>query len=298
MVNFSAIAGTSLRQLLQGTIGNEVAVTVLRGEAEITSLLTISWREERQLRYEAWRRSTAEFVEQATDGRVGYIHIQGMNQPSLEVFERDLYVPPARAKALLLDVRNNGGGWTTDRVLASIMAPVHAWTTPRGADPAMTGHYPQDRVHPANHHAHQFVVQRKKLLQRGNHEPCVQNRGTRHLGGMPTHGSVISTGSFSLEDGTTVRMPFRGWYVADQSPRDMELNGAIPDLLIPKPQKMNPHNRHPTEGRFGRSPEEAPLRTISSPVGRSGSGEDCKGRARRRPLPPVRPDVWGSESSI
>ena len=57
-------------------------------------------------------------------------------------------------------------------------------------------------------------------------------RGT--LVGMPTHGSVISTGSFSLEDGTTVRMPFRGWYVADQNPRDMELNGAIPDLLVPQ----------------------------------------------------------------
>jgi len=113
MVNFSAVENTTLRQLLQGTVGNEVAVTVLRGEAEITSLLTpISWREERQLRYEAWRRATAEFVEQATDGRVGYIHIQGMNQPSLEVFERDLYAACAGKDALLLDVRNNGGGWT------------------------------------------------------------------------------------------------------------------------------------------------------------------------------------------
>ena len=236
MVNFSAIAGTSLRQLLQGTIGNEVAVTVLRGEAEITSLLTpISWREERQLRYEAWRRATAEFVEKATDGRVGYIHIQGMNQPSLEVFERDLYAACAGKEALILDVRNNGGGWTTDRVLASIMAPVHAWTTPRGADPAMTGHYPQDRLFiqrttmPINLLCNEKSYSNAEIM---SHAFKTVGRGT--LVGMPTHGSVISTGSFSLEDGTTVRMPFRGWYVADQSPRDMELNGAIPDLMIPQ----------------------------------------------------------------
>ena len=41
MVNFSAVENTTLRQLLQGTVGNEVAVTVLRGEAEITSLSLI-----------------------------------------------------------------------------------------------------------------------------------------------------------------------------------------------------------------------------------------------------------------
>ena len=236
MVNFSAVENTTLRQLLQGTVGNEVAVTVLRGEVEITSLLTpISWREERQLRYEAWRRATAEFVEQATDGRVGYIHIQGMNQPSLEVFERDLYAACAGKDALLLDVRNNGGGWTTDRVLASIMAPVHAWTTPRGADPAETGHYPQDRLFiqrttmPINLLCNEKSYSNAEIM---SHAFKTVSRGT--LVGMPTHGSVISTGSFSLEDGTTVRMPFRGWYVADQNPRDMELNGAVPDLLVPQ----------------------------------------------------------------
>jgi tricorn protease len=43
---------------------------------------------------------------------------------------------------------------------------------------------------------------------------------------------VISTGSASLVDGTTVRTPFRGWYLPDGT--DMELNGAKPDLVVPQ----------------------------------------------------------------
>jgi tricorn protease len=58
------------------------------------------------------------------------------------------------------------------------------------------------------------------------------DRGT--LVGQQTHGSVISTGGFSLLDGTFVRLPFRGWFVADGAGRDMELNGAMPDLVVPQ----------------------------------------------------------------
>ena len=55
-------------------------------------------------------------------------------------------------------------------------------------------------------------------------------RGT--LVGQQTYGGVISTGGTSLIDGTTVRLPFRGWYLLDGT--DMENNGAMPDLLVPQ----------------------------------------------------------------
>jgi tricorn protease len=55
-------------------------------------------------------------------------------------------------------------------------------------------------------------------------------RGT--LVGIQTYGGVISTGSASLVDGTTVRTPFRGWYLPDGT--DMELHGAMPDLVVPQ----------------------------------------------------------------
>lgn len=53
-------------------------------------------------------------------------------------------------------------------------------------------------------------------------------RGT--LVGQETHGSVISTGAFTLVDGTRVRQPFRGWYLPDGT--DMENHGAVPDIIV------------------------------------------------------------------
>ncbi|MFM7261716.1 MAG: hypothetical protein ACKO3W_14050, partial [bacterium] len=67
--------------------------------------------EERALRYRAEVLENARKVEQLSGGRIGYLHIQSMDQASLDRFERDLYAAAAGREALLVDVRNNGGGF-------------------------------------------------------------------------------------------------------------------------------------------------------------------------------------------
>ena len=56
-------------------------------------------------------------------GKLGYIHIQGMDEPSLEDFERDLFAAANGKQGLLIDVRNNGGGWTTDYLMTILTRP-------------------------------------------------------------------------------------------------------------------------------------------------------------------------------
>jgi tricorn protease len=156
-----------------------------------------------------------------------------MNQGSLDEFERDLYAA-ARGKAgLLLDVRNNGGGWTTDRVLASIMARPHAYTVPRGADPEHTDGYPRGRLFiqrytlPMNLLCNEKSFSNAEILSH-----AFQTLGRGRLVGEETYGGVISTGGTRLIDGTWVRIPFRGWYLPDGT--DMENHGARPDLRVPQ----------------------------------------------------------------
>jgi C-terminal processing protease CtpA/Prc len=48
---------------------------------------------------------------------------------------------------------------------------------------------------------------------------------------MRTAGGVISTGSVGLLDGSSVRMPMRGWYLVSTG-EDMELNGCTPDIAM------------------------------------------------------------------
>ena len=156
-----------------------------------------------------------------------------MNQPSLDEFERDLFAAAHGKDGLVIDVRNNGGGWTADRLLASIMAPRHAYTVPRGADPSHTDGYPQDRLFiqrfsmPINMLCNEKSFSNAEIVA---HAFKTLKRGT--LVGTPTYGGVISTGSASLLDGTTVRMPTRGWYLLDGT--DMENNGAVPDIVVPQ----------------------------------------------------------------
>jgi len=231
----------SIEARLKGRAGSETAVTIERttdsGETvELTTLLVpIPFSRENQLRYEAWRLENARLVSEWSDGRLGYIHIQAMSQPALDVFERDLFAAADGRDGLILDVRNNGGGWTADRLLTSLMARPHSSTVPRGADPSVRGAYPQDRLFinrytmPVNLVCNEKSYSNAEII---SHAFRTLERGT--LVGMPTHGSVISTGGWSLVDGTFVRLPFRGWFIEDGTDRDMELNGAEPHILVPQ----------------------------------------------------------------
>ncbi len=121
-----------------GRVGREIIVTFERpvGEErlEYRALLTpVSYAELARLTYDAFREESRARVRELSDGRIGYIHIEAMNQSSLEEFQGDLYAAAYGKDGLIIDVRNNGGGHTTDRILTSIMAEEHAYTIPAGS---------------------------------------------------------------------------------------------------------------------------------------------------------------------
>ncbi len=230
--------GDTLMGYLEGRVGKETVVSVRRkvkGKiVELDLLLTpMGWRESRSMRYRDWRRANAAKVEKLTGGNVGYIHIQSMNQSSLDVFERDLYAAAEGKAGLIIDVRNNGGGWTTDRLLASIMYRRHAYTIPRGAGRGDKTGYPQDRLFiqrytlPINVLCNENSFSNAEIF---SHAFKTLKRGK--LIGKTTYGGVISTGRTTLIDGTMLSLPFRGWYLPDDT--DMENNGAVPDIRVPQ----------------------------------------------------------------
>ncbi|QTP60376.1 PDZ domain-containing protein [Billgrantia antri] len=228
--------GETLLQRLRGQVDQEVVVTFDRpgrnGYTEYRTILTtVDLADFARLKYDAFREESRRQVDELSDGRLGYLHIQSMNQTSLEGFQGDLYAAAADKDGLIIDVRNNGGGHTTDRILTSIMAEEHAYTIPAGADRDNTGHYPQDRLDaprytlPVNMLANEKSYSNAEILA---HAFRTLERG--HLVGEQTYGGVISTNSHTLIDGATVRRPFRGWYLPDGT--DMEHNGAMPHLRV------------------------------------------------------------------
>lgn len=194
-----------------------------------------------QLRYQEWVDANAAYVAEKSAGRVAYTHISGMAEPQFHVFERDLYAVAHKKDGLIIDVRNNGGGWTADWVLAVLNVRRHAYTQARGGPAG----YPQDRLifyswtKPATMMCNQYSYSNAEIISH-----AFKNLKRGPLVGMQTFGAVISTGAFQLIDGTNIRMPFRGWYTIPGN-KDMEDEGARPDVLILESPEDEHLGRHP-----------------------------------------------------
>ena len=227
---------TNVYELFADTVGRRVPMTVHgpNGDERRVVVIPESFRTQYQARYEQWVRERRAMVEELSDGRLGYLHIQGMNEPSFEEFERDLYAAAHGAEGLIIDVRSNGGGWTTDYLMAVLNVERHAYTIPRGA-PASTRDYPQSRLplaawtRPAMTICNEDSYSNAEIFSWAF---STLDRGL--LVGMPTFGAVISTGGTRLINGALVRLPMRGWYVASDG-TNMELNGAQPDIVVEQP---------------------------------------------------------------
>ncbi|TVQ61673.1 MAG: hypothetical protein EA378_07970 [Phycisphaerales bacterium] len=186
------------------------------------------------LRYQDEVRQRRAMVDELSNGRLGYLHIRGMNAPSVREFERDLFAAADGKDALIIDVRDNGGGFTTDILLASLTAPAHAYTIPRGADPdaVPTDAYPRDRRLIYGYTRPIAVVINENSFSNAEiFAHAIKTIGRGKIIGTQTFGGVISTGSHQLLDGGRIRMPFRGWYLPDGT--DMENNGTVPDIDVP-----------------------------------------------------------------
>jgi len=226
-----------LRSAMQDTAGAETLVDV-RGEdgTERTILLVpMTYGTWSGLAREDELQQRRDHVAAASDDRIGYLHIQGMNMPSVHRFEQDLYAAAHDKDGLIIDVRDNGGGFTTDILLASLTAPAHAYTIPRGAnvDDVRPDSYPRDRRLLYAYQRPIVVLCNENSFSNAeifSHAIQATQRGT--LIGEETFGGVISTGAFGLIDGSRVRQPFRGWYLQDGT--DMESRGAIPDIRVPR----------------------------------------------------------------
>jgi tricorn protease len=228
--------GINLHALLAGTPGTRVPFQVrdARGKKRTVVLKPVPGNEVRRLRYLDWRRQRRNMVESLSDGRLGYIHVQSMGIPSFEEFERDLYAAAHGREGLVIDVRGNGGGWTTDYLLAVLEVRRHARTVPRGGDPAVAA-YPQGRLPLAAWTRPAVALCNEESFSNAEiFAHAFKTLGRGLLVGTPTFGGVISTGGTDLVNGGWVRLPLRGWWVAGTG-LNMENNGAVPDLVVPQP---------------------------------------------------------------
>lgn len=75
------------------------------------SVKPISFAEESNLMYKRWTNLMYAMVDKLSNGQVGYVHVQGMNDGSYRSVIDDVMGRNRDKKALIVDTRFNGGGW-------------------------------------------------------------------------------------------------------------------------------------------------------------------------------------------
>lgn len=219
-----------LTSVLNGTedVPFRLRVANEAGEIRTVELQAYSFTAARMGLYQQWVRDNERKVEELSGGRLGYLHIQAMNDSSFRLFEQQLYAVGAGKEGLVIDVRENGGGSTADHLLTALTQPVHAITVPRGGGPG----YPQDRKIYATWNKPIIVLCNQNSFSNAEiFSHAIKTLGRGRVVGVTTAGGVISTGATQILDIGRLRLPFRGWFRVTDG-EDMELAGAVPDVII------------------------------------------------------------------
>ena len=123
--------GDNWYPLLYGKAGKKTAVKIRKGGKEEV-IIVKPVANESALLYRRWVRKCEETVERLSGGKVGYVHVEGMDSESFrEVYSKALG-KYRNCDALIVDTRHNGGGWLHDDLVTLLGGKAYVEWRPRG----------------------------------------------------------------------------------------------------------------------------------------------------------------------
>jgi len=126
-------AGRDYYPLLSGKAGKQVMLTVKDPATGKTFEQQIKAAGSRSgYLYNRWVERNRAMVDSLSGGRVGYIHIQGMDSPSFRKTFSELLGRYRNADAVIIDTRHNGGGWLHEDLAVLFSGTKFATFEPRG----------------------------------------------------------------------------------------------------------------------------------------------------------------------
>lgn len=213
--------------------GEKIELQILSDDSLKTATIKglKSW-ENNRLSYEDWVERRREIVDELSEGKIGYLHIRWMSNSSYEKFLHDFYAENYEKDALIIDVRNNGGGHTHDKILEVLTKRSYAQVSRR---------YFDLEKHKVPHEAWEkplaLLINENSFSDAEIFPAIFQEFDLGKVIGMPTAGAVIGTNNYTLMDGSKMRLPQNGWFLLDGT--NLEGTGAKPDIKVePTPEQI------------------------------------------------------------
>ncbi|HSO17254.1 MAG TPA: S41 family peptidase, partial [Arthrobacter sp.] len=226
-------ARTPAMQLV-GAAGRAVELTLRNGAGhggqagKQRRVAVVPVKDEERLRYQEWVAANRRTVRQASQGTFGYLHIPDMMANGWAQLHRDLDTETA-LDGLIVDVRRNRGGHTSQLVAELIGRKVTGWSMPRGERP---------RTYP--HHAPRGpVIILTDEFAGSDGDIITQVSKLRGIGpviGTRTWGGVVGIDNrFALADGTGVTQPRYATWFSGGVGWGVENFGVAPDIEVTFP---------------------------------------------------------------
>jgi tricorn protease len=180
--------------------------------------------------YRKWVEDNRAYVDKISGGKLGYVHIRDMNDTALTQLYLDLDSQNRARQGIVVDIRNNNGGFVNAYALDVLSRRPYLTMTSRDgpAGPARTMLGQRSLELPTI-----LVVNQHSL---SDAEDFTEGYRTMKLGkvvGEPTAGWIIYTGSVDLIDGSVMRLPATLIQGADG--KDMENHPRPVDIPVTRP---------------------------------------------------------------
>jgi C-terminal processing protease CtpA/Prc len=224
-------AGVNLDALLAHTINRRIEV-VVSGDASGSNRRTVALRPvnqatEKNLLYRQWVEARRAYVAKASGGRLGYVHMFDMSDSALAQLMVDLDTENHSRAGVVIDVRNNNGGFVNMYALDVFSRQNYLTMIGRGSPPA-----------PGRSVLGQRALGAPTILVTNQHslsdaEDFTEGYRALKLGkvvGEPTSGWIVYTSNMPLVDGTILRIP--STRVEDATGKTMELVPRQVDIPV------------------------------------------------------------------
>lgn len=213
---------------LDGKVGEEVSLFVADNpnganvrEVKVTPE---SFGRRRQRMYQQHVVGNKQAAAQQSRGQVAYVHIPAMNPQALNNFQNELASQPVqRARALIIDVRDNGGGNIHQALIDTLSRKPYAYMQTRDGRRINEPRFHWDRPIV-------ILINERSYSDAEVFPHAMKTLGMATVVGVQTPGAVIGTRNITLSDGTSWRLPGTGFYNLDG--QKQEHNGCEPDIEV------------------------------------------------------------------
>ena len=225
---------TNLDALLEHQVGRRVVLTVSAApegvEKREVVVRPVTLTTEKGLLYRDWVEANRAYVDKASGGRLGYVHMVDMGAPSLAQLYLDLDAENHAREGVVVDIRNNNGGFVNVYAIDVFARRSYLTMRLRGRPEA-----------PARPALGQRALEAPTVLVTNQHslsdaEDFTEGYRALELGkvvGEPTAGWIVYTWNVRLIDGSSFRLPRTLVLGSDGKP--MEMHPRPVDVPVTRP---------------------------------------------------------------